>query len=116
MALGDLGGGILAGVQGAQAFAQQRRDNQFRQDQLQLDREKQAENIRQFNEALKIDQQNADTSRMNAETNQGQLAVSQGNLRIAEAEESRAARDDERAQDTQRAGDFYTRAGKLGYL
>ena len=53
---------------------------------------------------------------MNAETNQGQLKVSQGNLRIAEAVESRAARDDARAQDTQRAGDFYTRAGKLGYV
>ena len=116
MALGDLGGGILAGVQGAQAFAQQRRDNQFRQDQLQLARDKQAENIRQFNEALKVDQQNAETSRMNAETNQGQLKVSQGNLRIAEAVESRAARDDARTQDTQRAGDFYTRAGKLGYV
>ena len=116
MALGDLGGGILAGVQGAQAFAQQRRDNQFRQDQLQLARDKQAENIRQFNEALKIDQQNANTSRMNAETNRGQLEVSQGNLRIAEAAEDRAATDFARTQDTQRAGDYYVRAGKLGYV
>ena len=116
MALGDLGGGILAGVQGAQAFAQQRRDNQFRQDQLQLARDKQAENIRQFNEALKIDQQNANTSRMNAETNRGQLEVSQGNLRIAEAAEDRAATDFARTQDTQRAGDYYLRAQKLGFV
>ncbi|MAA66702.1 MAG: hypothetical protein CL581_18250 [Alteromonadaceae bacterium] len=109
MAVGDFGGGLLAGLQGAQAFAQQRRDNQFREDELQLARDKQAENIRQFNEALKVDQQNADTSRMNAETNQGTLA-------IAQAQEERTARDDARAQDTQRAGDYYIRAGNLGYV
>ena len=109
MALGDLGGGILAGVQGAQAFAQQRRDNQYRQDRLDFDRAKQQENIRQFNEALKIDQQNADTNARLA-------TVSEGNLEIAQAEEGRAATEFGRTQDTQRAGDYYVRAGKLGYV
>lgn len=109
MALGDFGGGLLAGMQGVQAFAQQRRDNQYRQDVLEFDREKQRENIRQFNESIKIDQQNADTNARLA-------TVSEGNLKIAQAAEERTARDDARAQDTQRAGDYYVRAGKLGYV
>ena len=78
MALGDFGGGLLAGMQGAQAFAQQRRDNQYRQDRLDFDRAKQQENIRQFNESIKIDQQNADTNARLA-------TVSEGNLEIAQA-------------------------------
>ena len=109
MALGDFGGGLLAGMQGAQAFAQQRRDNKYRQDVLEFDRQKQQENIRQFNESIKIDQQNADT-------NSRLATVSEGNLKIAQAAEERTARDDARAQDTQRAGDYYVRAGKLGYV
>ena len=109
MALGDFGGGLLAGMQGAQAFAQQRRDNKYRQDVLEFDRQKQQENIRQFNESIKIDQQNADT-------NSRLATVSEGNLEIAQAAEKRTARDDARTQDTQRAGDYYVRAGKLGYV
>ena len=80
MALGDFGGGLLAGMQGAQAFAQQRRDNKYRQDVLEFDRQKQQENIRQFNESIKIDQQNADT-------NSRLATVSEGNLEIAQAAE-----------------------------
>lgn len=116
MALGDFGGGLLAGMQGAQAFAQQRRDNKYRQDVLEFDREKQQENIRQFNESIKIDQQNANSSTKNAETNARLATVSEGNLEIAQAQEGRAARDDARVQDTQRSGDYYVRAGKLGYV
>lgn len=137
MALGDFGGGLVAGMQGAQAFAQQRRDNQFRRDQLdlqtrqlelsadelELSREKQAENIRQFNESLKrtdrglaVDEKNAQTSRMNAETNQGLLAVQQGDLKIRQAQEGRDATEFETEQFVELSGDLFVRAGKYGLV
>ena len=51
MAVGDFGGGLLAGIQGVQAFAQQQRDNAARDRQLdQADRAcvlKEADSIKQ---------------------------------------------------------------------
>jgi hypothetical protein len=137
MALGDFGGGVVAGIQGAQAFAQQRRDNQFRRDQLdlqtrqlelsadelQLSREKQQENVRQFNETLKrtdrglaVDERNADTSRMNAETDQGRLKVQQGELAIKQAQEGRDATEFGREQFIELSGDLFVQAGKYGLV
>ena len=137
MALGDIGGGLLAGMQGVQQMGQQRRDNQFRRDQLnlqsrqlelsadelQLSKKKQEENVRQFNETqqrtdrgLDIDAQNADTSRMNATTDQGRLKVQQGELKIAEAQEGRDKAGFERDEFTRLSGDLFVQAGKYGLV
>ena len=90
MALGDLGGGILAGIQGVQDFSQRLEDNKARDRQLtQMDRRLNLESRRQM-QAIKeheaqvkqwgvenadrktklgIDQQNADSSTENAAAN-----------------------------------------------
>lgn len=137
MALGEFGGGLVAGMQGAQAFAQQRRDNQFRRDQLdlqtrqlelsadelQLSKKQQEENVRQFNETLKrtdrglaVDERNAETSRMNAVTNQGLLTVQEGDLAIKQAQEGRAAAEADYDDFTQLSGDLFVQAGKYGLV
>ena len=89
MALGDFGGGLLAGMQGVQQMGQQRRDNKFRQDSLQLDRDRLGQSakehedrVAQWEEENEINSRNATVSERNATTNEGNLAVSQGNLKV----------------------------------
>ena len=48
MAVQDFGSGLLAGMQGAMAFAQQKRDNKFRQDELDLSIKKHEDTVEQW--------------------------------------------------------------------
>ena len=130
MAVGDFGGGLLAGMQGVQAFAQQQRNNAARDRQmdqtdrslrlseyeLELSRERLAENKRQFGITAKQTDRGLDIDEQNAATNERQVAVSEGNLEIAQAEEGRNATKFDREQETQRYGDLYDRASGLGYV
>ena len=130
MAVGDFGGGLLAGMQGVQAFAQQQRNNAARDRQmdqtdrslrlseyeLELSRERLAENKRQFGITSKQTDRGLAVDERNAATNERQVAVSEGNLEIAQAEEGRNATKFDREQETQRYGDLYDRASGLGYV
>ena len=130
MAVGDFGGGLLAGIQGVQAFSQRQKDNAARDRQmdqtdrslrlseyeLELSRERLAENKRQFGITAKQTDRGLDIDEQNAATNERQVAVSEGNLEIAQAEEGRNATKFDREQETQRYGDLYDRASGLGYV
>lgn len=130
MAVGDFGGGLLAGLQGVQAFNQQRRDNQYRQDALQLDRDRlgldkdqfgqavkeHEDRVAQWKEENKINQQNADSSTKNADTNARLASVSEGNLKIAEAEESRRATEFADTRATASAQDTFAQGQAYGFV
>jgi len=130
MALGDFGGGLLAGIQGVQAMSQQRRDNAARDRQmdqtdrslrlseyeLELSRDRLAENKRQFeitskqtDRGLAVDEQNADTNKRLAD-------VSEGNLKIAQAEEGRKATDYAEGQKKKELATLVNTGGKLGFV
>ena len=130
MAVGDFGGGLLAGIQGVQAFAQQQRDNAARDRQLdQADRglrlergrlnqaaREHEDRVKQWKEENKINQQNADSSTKNADTNARLATVSEGNLKIAQAEESRAATEFEQGQATASAQDTFAQGQAYGFV
>ncbi|MAA66300.1 MAG: hypothetical protein CL581_16205, partial [Alteromonadaceae bacterium] len=108
--------------QGAQAFAQQRRDNQYRQDSLQLDRDRlgqaaqeHEDRVAQWKEENKINKQNADSSTKNADTNARLASVSEGNLAIAQAAESRAATEFSQKQAELGGEDTFALGHALGY-
>lgn len=122
MALGDFGGGLLAGMQGAQAFAQQKRDNRFRQDSLQLDRDRLGQSakehedrVAQWEEENEINNRNAKVNERNATVNERQVGVSEGNLAIAQAEEGRKATEFSQAQAELGAEDTFALGHALGY-
>ena len=105
MAVGDFGGGLLAGMQGVQAFAQQRRDNKYRQDALQVDRDQlgqaakeHEDRVAQWGKDNEINSRNATVSERNATTNEGNLAVSQGNLKVNQGDLKLRQNEDSREQ------------------
>lgn len=123
MAVGDFGGGLLAGIQGAQAFAQQKRDNQFRQDSLQLDRDRlgqaakeHEDRVAQWKEENELNARNATVNERNATVNERQVGVSEGNLQIAQAEESRRATEFAEGQATASAQDTFAQGQAYGFV
>lgn len=105
MAVGDFGGGLLAGMQGVQAFAQQRRDNAYRQDALQIDRNRlgqaakeHEDRVAQWGKDNDINKRNATVAERNASTNEGDLEVSQGNLEVSRGQLKIAQNEDARTQ------------------
>lgn len=123
MAVGDFGGGLLAGIQGAQAFAQQKRDNQFRQDSLQLDRDRlgqaakeHEDRVAQWKEENELNARNAAVNERNATVNERQVGVSEGNLKIAQAEEGRKATEFAEGQATASAQDTFAQGQAYGFV
>ena len=122
MALGDFGGGLLAGMQGAQAFAQQKRDNKFRRDSLQLDRDRLGQSakehedrVAQWKEENELNSRNATVNERNATVNERQVGVSEGNLAIAQAAEGRAATEFSQEQAELGAENTFALGQALGY-
>ena len=122
MALGDFGGGLLAGMQGAQAFAQQKRDNKFRRDSLQLDRarlgqsaKEHEDRVAQWKEENELNSRNATVNERNATVNERQVGVSEGNLAIAQAAEGRAATEFSQEQAELGAENTFALGQALGY-
>jgi|11BtaG_2_1085332.scaffolds.fasta_scaffold00288_4 hypothetical protein len=122
MALGDFGGGLLAGMQGAQAFAQQRRDNRFRQDSLQLDRDRLGQSVKehedrvaQWKEENELNSRNAAVNERNATVNERQAGVSESNLKIAQAAEGRAATEFSQEQAQMAAEQVFANGHAQGY-
>ncbi len=111
MALGDFGGGLLAGAQGVQAFAQQRRDNKYRQDALQVDRDRLGQSAKEHEDRVaqwakdnEINSRNATVAERNASTNEGNLGVSRGNLEVNRGNLKLAQNQDARTQTEFDAG------------
>ena len=122
MAVGDFGGGLLAGMQGVQAFAQQRRDNKYRQDALQIDRDRLGQSAKEHEDRVaqwakdnEINSRNATVSERNATVNERQVGVSEGNLEIAQAAEGRAATEFSLEQAELGAENTFALGQALGY-
>ena len=130
MAVQDFGSGLLSGIQGAMAFNQQRRQNEFTrqeleqkdrqlgisEEQLQLGKDQLAENQRQFNESLKRTDEELAQGRKRIDISQQQVDIASGELGILQAQEKRAATTFEQEQATKLSGQLFNRAGKLGYV
>lgn len=130
MATQDFGTGLLAGLQGAMAFNQQRRQNEFTrreleqkdrqlgisEEQLQLGKDQLAENQRQFNESLKRTDEELAQGRKRIDISQQQVDIASGELGVLQAQEKRAATTFEQEQATKLSGQLFNRAGKLGYV
>jgi hypothetical protein len=130
MALGDFGGGLIAGIQGVQQMSQQRRDNEARTRQmdqtdrslrlseyeLELSRDRLAENKRQFEVTSKQTDRGLDIDEKNADTSSRLASVSEGNLKIAQAGEERTAQDYALVQDKKAIAKLVNTAGKLGFV
>lgn len=130
MATQDFGTGLLAGLQGAMAFNQQRRQNEFTrreleqkdrqlgisEEQLQLGKNQLAENKRQFDESLKRTDEELAQGRKRIDISQQQVDIASGELGVLQAQEKRAATTFEQEQATKLSGQLFNRAGKLGYV
>lgn len=129
MAVGDFGGGLLAGIQGVQAFSQQQKDNAARNRQLdQADRglrlergrlnqtaKEHEDRVAQWEEENKIADRTATVNERNATTNERQVGVSEGNLKIAQAEEGRKATEFSQEQAELGAENTFALGQALGY-
>ena len=130
MAVGDFGGGLLAGIQGVQAFSQLQKDNAARDRQmdqtdrslrlneyeLELGRERLEENKRQFGITSKQTDRGLAVDERNAAVNERQVAVSEGDLAIAQAQEGRAATLFDEGQTKKEIAGLFNTAGDLGFV
>lgn len=130
MAVQDFGSGLLAGFQSAMALGQQRKENVFKErelqqrdyqlglqsDELQLGRDRLNENKRQFDENFKLAEKELAQGAERIKVSQRQVAVDEGQLGIMQAQEKRAATTFEQEQFTELSGQLFNRAGKLGYV
>lgn len=130
MAVGDFGGGLLAGIQGVQAFAQQQKDNAARNRQLdQADRglrlergrlnqsaKEHEDRVAQWKEENELNARNATVNERNATVNERQVGVSEGNLKISQAEEGRKATEFAEGQATASAQDTFAQGQAYGFV
>lgn len=130
MAVQDFGSGLLSGIQGAMAFNQQRRKNEFTrreldqrdrqlglsEDELKLGKDRLAENSRQFNESLKRTDRELAQGDKRIGISQQQVDIASGELALLQSAEERAATKFKQEQSTELSGQLFNRAGKLGYV
>lgn len=129
MAVGDFGGGLLAGIQGVQAFAQQQKDNAARNRQLdQADRglrlergrlnqsaKEHEDRVAQWKEENELNARNATVNERNATVNERQVGVSEGNLKISQAEEGRKATEFSQDQAQMASKEVFANGQAQGY-
>lgn len=130
MAVQNFGSALLGGFQGAMALGQQRRENVFKEteleqqnrrlgiaaEELELGEKRLAENARQFDDALKRTDIELDQGRQRIGVAKRTVAVAEGELDISKqvAEQNQTVFD--REQENRETGDLTNVAGKLGLL
>lgn len=130
MAVQDFGSGLLAGFQSAMALGQQRKENVFKEqelqqrdyqlglqsDELQLGRDRLNENKRQFDENFKLAEKELAQGAERIKVSQRQVAVDEGQLGIMQAEEKRRQTEFDQQQSNLVTGRLYNNAGKQGFI
>jgi hypothetical protein len=130
MAVQDFGSALLGGFQGAMALGQQRRENVFKQteleqqnrrlgiaaEELELGERRLAENARQFDDALKRTDIELDQGQQRIDVSRRTVAVSEGQLAVSQDEDKRLQTTFNREQENLEIGDLTNVAGKQGFL
>ena len=130
MAVQDFGSALLGGFQGAMALGQQRRENVFKQteleqqnrrlgiaaEELELGERRLAENARQFDDALKRTDIELDQGQQRIDVSRRTVAVAEGQLAVSQDENKRLQTTFNREQENLEIGDLTNVAGKQGFL
>ena len=130
MAVQDFGSALLGGFQGAMALGQQRRENVFKQteleqqnrrlgiaaEELELGERRLLENTRQFDEALKRTDEELNQGQQRIDVSRRTVAVAEGELAISQDENKRLQTTFDREQENLEIGDLTNVAGKQGFL
>ena len=105
MSIGAIGEGVLSSYNMFQDMKQRRLDNKYRQDALQVDRDRLGQSAKEHEDRVAqwakendINSRNAAVSERNASTNEGELEVSRGNLEVNRGQLKLAQNEDARTQ------------------